>query len=594
MDAYIRPRPDAFPVARWRSLGQITAGRGEAFVNRGRTAVRLIFVAAGACAAYAVALYFTGGFESELFGTRIRSRGWERPAYLSLALLTVAAGLFLRRSASAPVIWGHLDSVHAGRALAAVGIVWALVAGVRFGTFSAGGSDSFGYISQAHLFSRADLTDQVPMRAEFTWRDAELSLIPLAYRPAAQPGRMAPVPPPGLPLILAAVRPLGERAMYLVIPVFGALAVFCTLAIGRRLGDPLAGGIAALLLSVSATFLLLHFAPMSDVPVTALWLAALVMAHARTKFAPLLAGVLTGAAVLTRPNLAPLAAVIAALIAVENTARIRNAAMFLAPVTAAVAALLWIQSQRYGGALQSGYGPAEELFALAYVGPNLLSYAGRVTSVFSLVIWLWLASPILLWRRSPPPLLLACLAIVVGTWIAYLVYLPFEPWFFTRFLLPAIPIMLVLAVMVVLVAIRRLPFWMRPVAVAVFVAVMLAALAGQSRRLGVFDSKSIEQKYPEAGAYVRQQLPASAYVLARQHSGSVRLYGERPTIRWDVIGGDQLDLVVATLRSIGATVYVVADDDEMPEFVTHFDRQITTRKLSPLAQFGQARVYAVE
>ena len=260
----------------------------------------------------------------------------------------------------------------------------------------------------------------------------------------------------------------------------------------------------------------------------------------------------------------------------------------------AVFALLWIQSQRYGGALQSGYGAAGELFALAHAGPNLVSYAARMTSVFTLVIWLWLASPVVLWRRSPRPLLLACVAIVVGTWIAYVAYLPFEAWFFTRFLLPAIPIMLVLAVMVVLVTIRRLPFWMRPVAATVFVVVMLSALAGQSRRLGVFDSKSIEQKYPHAGAYVRQHLPTSAYVLARQHSGSVRLYGERPTIRWDVIGGDQLDLVVATLRSIGATVYVVVDDDEMPEFATHFDGQITTRRLSPLAQFGQARVYAVE
>ena len=566
---------------------------------------------AAACAAYALILYFTGGFESELAGVRIRSRGWERPAYLSLALFTVAAGLFIRLSASVSVIWGHLDSVDAGRVLAAVGIAWALVAGIRFGTFSAGGSDSFGYISQAHLFLRAQLTDQVPMRPEFAWRDAELSLIPLAYRPAAQPGRMAPVYPPGLSLILAAVHPLGDRAMYLVIPMFGALAVFCTMAIGRALGDPLAGGIAALLLSVSATFLLMDFSPMSDVPVTALWLAAVVVANARTKHAPLLAGLLTGAAVLTRPNLAPLAAAIAALVAVEGTARIRNAchaeaaletalgrqrrmATFLAPVVVAIVSLLWMQSQRYGGALQSGYGAAGELFALAHAGPNLVSYAARMTSVFTLVIWLWLVSPVLLWRKSPRPLLLGCVAIVFGTWIAYVVYLPFEPWFFTRFLLPAIPLMLVLAVMVVLITIRRLPFWMRPVAVTVFVAVMLSALAGQSRRLGVFDSKSIEQKYPQAGAYVREQLPTSAYVLARQHSGSVRLYGERPTIRWDVVGGDQLDLVVATLRSIGATVYVVADDDEMPEFATHFDGQITTRRLSPLAQFGQARVYAVE
>ena len=563
-------------------------------MSRGRTAVRLIFVTAGACAVYALILYFSGGFEADLFGARLRSRGWERPAFLSLALFVVAAGLFLRGSVTAPVIWRQLDSVHAGRALAAVGIAWALLAGIRFGTFSAGGSDSYGYISQAHLFSRGELTDHVPMRPEFAWRDAELSLIPLAYRPAAEQGRMAPVYPPGLPLFLAAVHPLGERAMYLVIPMFGALTVFYTMAIGRGLGDPLAGGIAALLLSVSATFLLMHFSPMSDVPVTALWLAALAVANTRTKYAPLVAGLLTGAAVLTRPNLAPLAAAIAALIAVDKTARIRNLGTFFAPLAVAVVILLGIQSHRYGGPLESGYGAVGQLFALAYAGPNLLSYAARITSVFTLVIWLWLASPILLWRRSPRPLLLACHALVAGTWVAYLLYLPFEAWFFTRFLLPAIPLMLVLAVMVVLVMIRRLPFWMRPVAVVTFLAVMLAALAGQSRRLGVFDSRAFEQKYPQAGAYVRHQLPTSAYVLARQHSGSVRLYGERPTIRWDVIGGDQLDLVVATLRSIGATVYVVADDDEMPEFVTHFDGQIAARRLVPLAQFGQARVYAVE
>ena len=34
--------------------------------------------------------------------------------------------------------------------------------------FAAGGSDSFGYVSQARLFTQAALTDAVPVRPEFT------------------------------------------------------------------------------------------------------------------------------------------------------------------------------------------------------------------------------------------------------------------------------------------------------------------------------------------------------------------------------------------------------------------------------------------
>ena len=576
-------------------------------MNRGRGAARFIFALAAATAVYALVLAFTGGFEVHLIGTRIRSRGWERPAAAAAALWLLAVTLSLRSGIDrASRAWARLDSHHAGRLLAIAAVAWTLFAGARYATGAAGGSDSYGYVSQAQLFARGELTDEIPRRTEFTWRDAALSMIPLGYLPAAQGDRMAPVYPPGLPLLMMLAAPFGERAMYAVVPLLGAVAAWCTWLVGRRLGDPLAGGIAAGCLSVSATFLLMHFSPMSDVPVAAAWLGAWLAASGTFRGASATAGALTGVAILIRPNLAPLALIIAAT-SVATRARcgvqgvgcaVRDArgalAGFVLPVAAAIAGLMVIQWQRYGDPLVSGYGSAGELFALAYVAPNLVSYAARVTAVYTPVIWLWLAG-IAVMRRAPfPVLILSSISFIAVVWLAYLPYLPFEPWFFTRFLLPAIPFMLVLTMIVVLTIVRRLPMWSRPAVSVVFIAVMIVSLSAESQRRGVFESAAIERKYPDAGHYVRDHLEANSYVLARQHSGSIRLYSGRPTIRWDVIGGDQLDLVVHTVRGVGSPVYVVMDDDEVPEFVKHFDGQRTAGSLKALAQFGQARVYAVE
>ena len=559
---------------------------------------------AAATALYALALAFTGGFEAHLIGTRIRSRGWERPAAAAVALWLLSATFSLRaESGRASRAWTRIDSQGSGLLLAAIAIAWTLVAGVWYSTGAAGGSDSFGYVSQAHLFARGALTDAVPVRPEFTWRDAALSLIPLGYRPAAEIERMAPVYPPGLPLLLTLALPFGERAMYAVVPLFGAVVVGCTWLVGRRLGDPLAGGMAAACLSVSATFLLMHFSPMSDVPVAALWLGAWLSASGTSRGAPAMAGALAGAAVLTRPNLAPLALVIGATILMPGAAAdVRRAARnmpralaaFALPLLAAVAVLLVIQWKRYGDPLMSGYGSAGELFAPGHIAPNLASYAARVTAIYTPVIWLWLTGAAVIRRMPSRALFASTIAFIGVVWLAYLPYLPFEAWFFTRFLLPAIPFMLVLAMIVVLAIVRRLPVWSRPAVSAAFIILMIVSLCAVSRRHGVFESAAIERKYPDAGHYVRDRLEANSYVLARQHSGSVRLYSGRPTIRWDVIGGDQLDLVVRTVRATGSPVYVVMDDDEVPEFARHFEGQRTAGSLKALAQFGQARVYAVE
>ena len=563
-------------------------------MSRDRRAPGWVFALATVTAAYALILFVTGGFETQLAGQRIRSRGWERPAVASGALFLLACALSHRRARGGGAsVWARIDSRPTARWLTALAIVWALFAGFRYGTFVAGGADSFGYVSQAHLLARGALTDEIPMRPEFTWRDASISLIPLGYRPAAQSGRMAPVYPPGLPLLMLLLHPLGDTAIYAVVPVMGAILLACVAALGQRLGDALAGGIAAAGLSLSATFLLMQFSPMSDIPVTTLWLGALLCATTTSRGGPVLAGVLTGAAVLTRPNLAPLALVIAIALALHHPARLRAAIAFLTPLAIAAALLLWIQWRRYGDPFASGYGPAEDLFALAHMRPNLASYTARITAIYTPVIWLFLVSPVVV-RRELAKLLSAALAVVGTVWLCYLPYTPFDAWFFTRFLLPAIPIMLVLAMAAAMTGVRSLPIWMRSAAAIALFAMLAGALARESQRRGVFETAALEQKYRDAGRYVSEHLPQGAYVLARQHSGSVRLYGGRTTIRWDVIGGDQLDFVVSTVRAAGFGIYMVADQDELTAFERHFAGQATPRRLRAVAQFGQAGVYTVE
>jgi len=59
-------------------------------------------------------------------------------------------------------------------------------------------------------------------------------------------------------------------------------------------------------------------------------------------------------------------------------------------------------------------------------------------------------------------------------------------------------------------------------------------------------------------------------VLANQHSGSLRWYGKRQTLRWDFIAPDQLTTTVRELESHGATTYVALEGDEVAMFDQRF------------------------
>jgi hypothetical protein len=552
-----------------------------------------------ACAALAVVVVIQGGLETTIAGVRVRSRSWERPAAAALVfavawLVTVrhrAARVYDRATAAFP---GH----RAPSAIAIVAALWAGYASVAFGTFAAGGADSYGYVSQAELFARGKMTEPLAIARTFTWPDVPTTLQPLGFTAGPTRAEIAPTYPPGLPLLMAPLTRLHRDAIFYVVPIGAFALVLITFALGRAMGQPLAGAGAAALVATSPTFLFQAIQPMSDVPAAACWLGALVAAARASTRRAFAAGALSAVAILIRPNLAPLAAFPLALLVTGGKTRLRLAAIFTACVTAGVVVLMIIQDARFGSPLTSGYGKWQDLFAFSNIGPNLERYPRWLTESHTVFIWLWVAAP--LWivgqerdvARSGWTAYLFALAV----WAAYLPYVYFQPheWFYTRFLLPAIPVMLLFGVIVVSGAAGRLaPSWRRAI-VAAAVVVVLVFLRGVSSERGILNLRVAERKYPDVGHYVRDHLPPTAIIMARQHSGSLRYYSGRQTVRWDLLDRAALDRALAGIRAGGFEPFAVLDAEELIEFRERFEsaKPGSTSAMVPIATLDRTGVYA--
>jgi hypothetical protein len=575
-------------------------------------------------AVYALGVAVTGGFDMRVSGVRIRSRSWERPA----ALAALGAVLLLWQSrrqvgGAGERIWAEVET-KGGRVLAIGAAAWAVVAAVSFGAFAVGGSDSYGYVSQARLMAHGRLTDVVPLAPEFTWPDVEATLTPLGYTRGRSPGVIAPSYPPGLAILMAPLTPW-EGAVHLLVPLFGVLTIWLAYRFGVLCGDPLAGGWAAALLSVNATFMFQLFQPLGDVPTAGCWLGALVLATGPAARGSLLAarppvpgesaiarderlavrsalgsGIMTALAILIRPNLAPLAVAVAAVaVRPGSTGSGRRLIAHAMPLLAGIVLLGWIQHARYGSALTSGYGSMLDYFSWSNVMPNLERYPRWITGTQTILIWLWLGAPIWIASRfANRRLAWTAWALACAVWAAYLPFVAFgeHEWMYTRFLLPAMPIMLFFCAAVVLTVIRRLPPGARAAAALAVLVALGAATFAAARAHGVFSIRHQEQRYPDAGGFVRTRLPPTTFVLAAQHSGSIRYYANRPTLRWDMLDPGRLDQVVGILRSSGYLPVLVVDAAEEVEFRERFTRggQRAATRLAPLARFGAAGIFGFE
>jgi len=530
---------------------------------------RLLLVLSAAALAWGGLVLATGGIEWKVAGILFRSRAPDRALLIGLGLLAVQAIAF--RDAFARDSARIAASVRPGLAALAVACAIALAAhAAYFGSFTAGGSDAFGYVSQAYSWASGSLPRAQPFPISVPWPSADVSLAPLGYRPGPQPHTMVPTYAPGLPLMMAASLVVGACGPYLVVPFCAALAVWLTFALGRRAGGPWVGTLAALFVATSPIVLFQSLWPMSDVPAAALWTGAAVAALRDQRRHAALCGLWTAAGLLVRPNLpiVPVVFFVHMLLSSRGRERWMRVALFSLPVAAAVGAIAALYTAWYGAPWKSGYGAAEEIFSLSNVLPNLTRYP----------VWLWKSqSPLILLAVLPllPPFnrdgsrraVRLCAALFLATLASYLVYAPFEEWWYLRFLLPAIPSLMVLLALGIVFAARRFSAtWARIGVMAATILIVTMTARFSSAVAPPAPLREGERRYVDVGVYVNQALPRNGVVLGVQESGSVRHYGGRMTIRWDLIDRDWAPRAPAELERLGLHPYLVIEDFELPQF----------------------------
>lgn len=493
-----------------------------------------------------------------------------------------------------------------------------VAAGLRWGTFAVGGSDSYCYVHQAQGWSTGRLQVIEPLALAAPWPDAPRTFAPAGHVPSpTAAGAAVPMCPAGLSIAMAPFvlidrnlsgvgagvsRPI---TLFLVVPLFGALLVWSVYVLGSRFARRV-GLASALLVTCSPAFLFQLVQPMSDVPAAALWVLALACATSSRPHAPAMAGLATSGAILMRPNLLPLGIVLGLFILARpqrtTRERMRGAALFAAASAPGCLAVAMIQQTLYGSPLRSGYGSLDTLFSSANIAPNAARYFQWMWQSHTPAWLLALAAPLVLpgWLTG----LLLTFAVVNAA--CYLPYVVFTDWWYLRFMLPAIAVLLVLtAATIDSIAARAL--WARDTRSsrthrvrAALSSVLTVALClffiREARARSVFDLQRLESRYQRAGEYVARRLPENALVITSWESGSVRFYSNRKTLVWDALDPAWLDRAIAFSRARGLEPYLLFERWEEPLFRQRFaGSSVAALDWPPAAEIaGQVRIYRPE
>lgn len=564
---------------------------------------------------WAIVVSVTGGVRVELGPIRVSSRHVLNP--LLIAAMLGGMGLVLTRGGRDDVLAASYRSLEwSAPVLAGAVALLILCVGIARGSFVAGGSDSYGYVSQAERWRSGELAEPVPLPEIPASLLAVMARAPLGYAATADRLAIVPVYAPGLPLLMAVFRSVGgEPALFALVPLLGAVLVWLTYAIGARLADRGTGLVACLLLATAPAFVFHVLQPLSDVPAATFWMLAFLLTLRQGRLSALWSGVAASMALVVRPNLVLLAGVLAlchVLRAFDSSGRdeepnglaSRQARGGFVPVASFLLGLVpgcvligWTNWSWFGAPWRSGYGRFEDLYSLGNASVNFLRYPQWIIDTQTPFVLLAFLAPFV-WksrmpsRRCHSPLFALGFATVV--WLSYLFYAPFDSWTYLRFLLPALPLLFILSTGVVFHGAERLP---RLIAVPLVIGVFAFIVGTDWRKLEDLRVLAVaegEAKYPILGRYVASTLPQRAVIVGLQHSGSLRHYAHRMTIRWDFIDPASLDSVIDALRREHLEPFFVLEDWEEEEFRGRFGQSSSLGRLDwpPRADWrSRVRVY---
>jgi hypothetical protein len=373
--------------------------------------------------------------------------------------------------------------------------------------------------------------------------------------------------------------------------------VFATFGLGRRLVSPAGGVLAAALVATSPIVLQSSVVMLSDLPTAGAWAAALYFVTRKTHRSALSAGFAAALAVLTRPNHLPLAAILA----LTYVDRLRDAAgrkqaiqhlmLFSAAAASGIGATAAINAVIYGSPFMSGYGPLSGYFSLSNVTPNLWRYPAWIAETQTPLALVGLAALLLpvkrVWPGASRPAAVLVPALFALTLLGlYLIYAVFDAWWYLRFVLALWPPMMVGAAAVLVLLLRSRWVLLRIAAAFVLVAVTLFQITNVTE-LGVFDTWKDERRYIGGALMTARYTVPNSVVMSMQHSGSVRYYGGRMTMRYDAISRDHVDDAVAWFNARGIHVYLLAEDWELSDLERWWagTRALDAAKAQPVAVY---------
>lgn len=537
---------------------------------------------------WAAAIWFGGGFTLRLAGASLSSTNAWRPFAIGVA--AAGAALWLMGPSRAFTEWRRVlrpaTPLRAAIALASVTIVVSLAGN----SWTASGPDSFAYLSQAALWRDGRLTMPVPLAANAPWPNATTTFAPFGYRAAqGAASELVPTTSPGVPMLMAAVQRLaGHSAAFLITPIAGGALVLLTFAIGSRIRSPAVGLMAAWLVATSPALLFMLMWPMTDVPAAACAALMIWLLLGESPQSALAAGLAASAGLLMRPNVIVIAAgagvwLLMAGLKPRPTSVLKwRAIWFAAGVLPGALVMAWLNAQWYGSALASGYGAVQDLFDVTRLATNAGRYARWLveTSPLGIVGLAVLALPMTrLWPEANGRRAAWLLAITtICACGLYLFYEPYTEWWYLRFLLPAWPPVFVAAASA-LDAVRTRG---RPASAAALAVVTVAGVAGvmTAHARGVFALGAVERRYVTVARLVEAATEPTAVILTCQHSGTIRYYAGRDTLRYDLLDPAWLDRAVNWLIAEGRHPYILVEDWEQPAFEARFPQTSAFGQLS--------------
>ncbi|HEX6163707.1 MAG TPA: glycosyltransferase family 39 protein [Vicinamibacterales bacterium] len=506
----------------------------------------------------AAVLSWLAGIDFEIAGIAVRSHSPIR----ILVVAAVLAAIRWRFGIESRPVW--LMRLVLLTAIAGSVLTW-----LRFLVVSIGGADSYGYVSAARSIASGRLIEAAPI-ADWLSAPNRLALAsPLGWTPAPDGAGIAPTFPIGVSALMALATLVGgSSAVFFVAPIAAAITLWLVNRLAREWVDHDTALFAAAMAAWNPLFIAYAKQPMSDMP-AAMWvMLALLLAVQRSNTSAFFAGLAAGAAVMTRPALLVAAAVIP-LAAHRGESPKRRVLFAALGLGLAVLAQMAIQSALFGSPFSTGYGAAANLFSLSHVPQNLAIFLGG--HAWDVVGPLWIPGLIIGIFASRPEPRLKPAAIFVATMVPYLFYLPFDHWETLRFLLPGL-VPLTIVVADGLIHIARMP--RKPRVAALVVTAFMAFVVWRSenllRKSSVWEVAELEQRYPLAAEWIKVNTPPESVVLANQHSGSLRWYAGRQTLRWDFLDPGALAKTIDELQSRGATVYVALEGDEVAMFEQRF------------------------